>query len=390
MPKNKNKKQADVLTPYLHNAYVDLADGERLAFWKQILPKKTVHYTAKDGSRQKIDFDTAYLTDLANNTAVDSLGFLLADKDNAHTMDPEKWRGKVEKLEVRDDGLYGKIVFPNKQSAQAVLMNPELGVSARIRESIAKSDGTVVPRGIVHVLGTLDPQVDGMKPWELADLSTATDDVLDLSTEEYDMATKTKKKSLDDYTEADVEAMSEDELDAFLAEFAPEVAANLGDDTDEDADDEDDSNDDDELDDEDEPLPQLAGAGADMSKAVKDQIDLANSQAQFALQQAAQARAELAAARWERERDSYLNEGVPPHLLDLATPVLARTDDMVIDLSNSGEDDVNVSTVVRGLLDAAKGTIDLSVESGHSGTFMSGDGNDPDAELLAQWDKQSR
>jgi len=55
-----------------------------------------------------------------------------------------------------------------------------------------------------------------------------------------------------------------------------------------------------------------------------------------------------------------MGEGVPAAALDLAAPVLNRADDMVIDLSFAQEEDVNVSAIVRGLLDSLKGTVDLS------------------------------
>lgn len=378
----------EILTPNAVTSEYDLSvRGGKLAFWKQILPMKQIHYTAKDGTRQTANFDRQYLTDLANNRAVDQVGFLLADKDNAHTMDPERWRGTVEAMEVRDDGLYGKIVFPNADAAKAVIDNPNLGVSARIREGVAKSDGTQISRGIIHVLGTLDPQVEGMSPWQTADLSQSDKDVLDLSNERFEeMATK----KLSDYSEADIDKMTEDELDSFLAEFAPEfdgTVFNEGEGDEPEESDEPDESDDDEEFEEPAPSPELVGAGADMSKVQSD-IDLANGRAAYAEQQARQALSELAQARWDKQRDGYLSEGVPPHMLDLAAPILARHSDMVIDLSNEDGEDVNVAQIVRGLLDAAKGVVDLSNEAGHSGTFRSGDGDDPDAAMLATWAQQ--
>lgn len=370
-------------TPSVHSTEFDLAheDG-RLAFWKQILPKKSIHYTAKDGSRQQIDFTDDYLKDLANNKAVDKVGFLLADKDNGHTMDPERWRGEVTQMEVRDDGLYGKIVFPSAEAAKAVLDNPELGVSARIREGVARSDGSTLNRGIIHVLGTLDPQVSGMSPWQTADLSTESD-VLDLSDEEYeDMA---KKKALDEYSEADIDAMTDEELDAFLTEFVPDFEnyTDEADDADEDESDEDEANEDAEA-----KEKALVGAGADMSNKDTSDVDLANQRAEAATARANEALKRVAEAEWREERSGYLSEGVPPHALDLAAPVLNRADDMVIDLSFADEADVNVSEVVRGLLDSLKGTVDLSVEEGHSGTFRAGDGEDPDKALLDRWNSE--
>lgn len=363
------------VTPAVHNKHVDLAQQDgKLAFWKQILPKRRINYTAKDGSKQQIDFTDAYLANLAQSKAVDRIGFLLADKDNAHTMDPERWRGEVAELAVRDDGLYGKIVFPSVEAAKAVLANPALGVSARIRPS-----GGTAPGGIVHVLGTLDPQAQGMKPWEATDLSS-TDEVLDLSTEEYtDMATK---KALADYTDEDIDKMSDEELDAFLAEHAPEALEYTEGMTDE-AEEED-------TDEVTEPEPEtktLVTAGADMANRTDD-IELANQRAESANKRAAEAMRRVAEAEWKAERAELLGAGVPPHALDLATPVLCRADDMVIDLSNEpGEKDVNVSEVVRGLLDTLKGTIDLSAEEGH-GAFDMSNSEDPDKEMLDLWNDQ--
>lgn len=370
------------------------AEGSKLVYWKQILPKRQIEYTAKDGSRQKLNFDDNYLADLAKMDGVDSVGFLLADKDNAHTMDPERWRASVTKMEVRDDGLYGRFEFPNEQMAQAVMLNPNLGVSARIREGIAKDDGSAVSRGIIHVLGTLDPQVSGMKPWELAtDLSKAGfDEVIDLSTQKEE--SRMTKKPISEITEADVDAMSDEELDAFLDDVLE--ADNLDDEANAaGADSEDDeSMSADELID---AIGELATAGApaagggnegDLSKTTSRDIELANSAATEANARAREALRRMAEAEWKQERAAYVAEGVPPHLLDLAAPVLNRADEMVIDLSNTGDADINVSEIVRQLLNAAKGTVDLSTESGHSGSFKAGDGNDPDAALLAAWDSQ--
>lgn len=381
-PDNKPKAGATMrdmstvfVTPAVHNEAVDLAQKDgRLAFWKQILPKRRINYTAKDGSAQTIDFDEKYLMELANSKAVDQIGFLLADKDNAHTMDPERWRGEVAELAVREDGLYGKIVFPSAEAAKAVLDNPNLGVSARIRPGGA---GGTAPAGIVHVLGTLDPQAQGMKPWEAADLSS-TEEVLDLSTEEYvDMAgEKPEGKELSDYTEEDIEKMSDEELEEFLSTYVPELDGYDEDMTDEDEDRE----------------PEGSGKRVPepaLSNPGREDIELANQAVAQANARANEAMRRVAEAEWREERNTLLSAGVPPHALDLATPVLCRADDMVIDLSNTGESDVNVSGIVRDLLDAMKGMVDLSNEKGHEGHFTAGDGDDPDKAMLDRWATQS-
>lgn len=377
-----------IITPNVTSDFAK-GDGPRV-FWKQILPKRTVHYTDKAGERQVVNFDDAYLADLANSTAVDSVGFLLADESNRHTMDPERWRASVTTMEVREDGLYGKFEFPSAAHAKAVLDNPNLGVSARIREGINKDDGSTVSRGIIHVLGTLDPQVGGMSPWQTADLSATDDDVLDLSNEEFeDMAKETapstEVKDLAEYTADDIDKMSDAELDAFLAKHAPDFDGTLGDVTTESNDDADEKA---RAAAEAAAKSELVGAGAELSADAKRDIELANTTASAAQQRANDALKRMAEAEWRETKASYLSAGVPPHLLDLAAPVLNRPDEMVIDLSHTDDEDVNVTAIVRGLLDAAKGTVDLANEAGHTGSF-NGEGADPDAELLAAWDKQS-
>lgn len=386
-----NRKKAgaalSVITPSFAGTFdLSVDDDGRLAFWKQILPLREIHYTAADGSRQRLDFNEPYLTDLANNKAVDKVGFLLADTNNAHTMDPERWRGDVTEFKIRDDlpnpehnGLWGKIVFPNREAAKAVLDNPDLGVSARIREGVQKSDGSMISRGIIHVLGTLDPQVVGMAGWQTADLSMATDDVLDLSNETFEEGNKTMafdaNKPLADYTEADIAAFTEDELDSFL-----DAAADLFDGT---------------LEEitaevvtpevtETKTKPEEVRETVSLSNEAQSQIDRANARASEALRRAAE-------AEWKTERETYMLAGVPPFLLDLSAPVLNRPDEFVVDLSNTDGAgvEIDVSKIVRQLLDAAQGTVDLSVENGHGGTFKTGDGEDPDKALLDLWAEQS-
>lgn len=365
-----------VLTPSVSSdVELSTSDG-KLAFWKQILPLQTIHYTAKDGTRQTLDFTADYLADLAKNKAVDKVPFLLADHDNRHTMDPERYRGDVVEMQVRGDGLYGKIVFPTVEAAKAIIDNPNLGVSARIREGVGRSDGSTVNRGIIHVLGTLDPQVGGMSPWQTADLSNEAE-VLDLSNEEY-----TVDKKIEDYTDEEIAAMSDVDLDAFLGELgfsAEDIAEDIA-----------------ELEAPDEVEPTVETreptvetrepVTASLSnEAGNRDIELANARAEQAIAQARATAQRLADAEWRETRSNYLAAGVPPFALDLAKPVLSRPDDMVVDLSNEGSDDLNTSKVVRGLLDAMKGMVDLSNEQGHGGTFSPTDTEDPDAALLAQW-----
>lgn len=384
------KKHRDIVTPGVES---DFAQEGKKTFWKQVLPQAPIHYTTKAGKRSTIDFNETYLSNIIsafNSKALDQTPFLLADADNRHTMDPERFRGEVTEMRLaypgEKPGLYAKIKFPTPEAAKAVVENPSLGVSARIREGIATSDGRTFQAGIIHVLGTLDPQVTGMSGWQPVDLSN----VLDLSNETFSeretMAKNGKSKfagvDINSVTEEDIDNMTDEEVEAFLAEVAPDFIEEF-------ASDEDDDEDEDEDEEEEVDENQLVGAGASLSnrKARKD-IELANAQAQAATSRANEALRRMAEAEFRTYRSEMLAEGVPPHLLDLAEPVLNRADDMVIDLSATEDDDINVSEIVRGLLDASKGLVDLSAEQGHYRSEATTDGTDPDADMLASWEAQ--
>jgi hypothetical protein len=381
------KRNRIVVTPA---AVSDFSVAGAKAFWKQIIPQKRIDYTTRSGKKASIDFTEDYIGKLIADFSAKGVPtkFVLADKDNAHTMDPERVRGSVTELRMHKagekPGLYGKVVFGTNKMAKAVtLTDGDLPVSARIRED---ENGPT----LVHVLGTLDPQVPDMEKWHPADLSVYDDkNVLDLSNSTYvegeTVAKKIADRELDSFDEAEINAFTDEQLDEFMTKFAPEFDKLGDDEDDDDADDEDDDDsedEDDEIDTERVPV----GAGAELSKTAKRDIELANSAAQVANSRANEALQRMAAAEFREYKAQMISDGVPPHLLDLAEPVLNRPDDMVIDLSNTGDEDVNASEIVRKFIDAAKGTIDTDVELGHAGNFNNGDGTDPDEAALASWE----
>lgn len=388
------KKARTVIAPAVYDLAAGVEEkGGKLRFEKQILPLQTIDYTAKNGERRQLTFDEKYLKNLElafAEHALDQVPFVLADADNRHTMDPERVRGVVTGVRVITEGekpgLYGTIEFSNNEQARAVLLNPDLGVSARIRENVLTSSGGKFPAALIHVLGTMDPQVTGMGSWTPVDLSGYTDNVLDLSKETDVPKTKTDeqqkpvvKKALEDYTDADIDAMNEAELDAWLAEFAPDVLAEF--------------NTQDEPEDEtDVPEAEAVDAelqGASLSNQAED-VKLANEQAAFERDRANGFAKKYGEQRWATERNELEAAGVPAYLLDLATPVMSRAEDTVIDLSNEDADDLNVSDIVRGLLNGLKGAVDLAAEAGYELQFSNetDTADDPDAALLDAWNTQ--
>lgn len=310
---------------------------------KQILPVGRVPYEGKE-----LDFSKAFLEKAAkafNQGAYDQVPFQLADPENRHNADPEKFRGELTALELADDGLYG-VLDLSDEGAKLVEANPKLGVSARIVQDHPKGPA------IQHVLGTLDPVCTGMKPWEKLDLAKPADGdkLIDLSEAAFEVPSDADVSSQTVSTDAQLTADETVRLRALLAKDGEgDGGAAGGKETDDDVIDSliTDSKKDKE------PVA--------LSKEAQETIDLAKSQAKDAKNAADRATADLAKARWDKERDDYLRAGVPPAMLDLAEPHLS-TASAVIELSNAN----STASAMRKMLEEAKGTIDLAERGGHN------------------------
>src|SRR5579875_1479442 len=169
-----------LLSPYQEQDVVELS---RTLFRKKLLPLGSINYKGK-----KITFDQKFLADLAQSFkdgAYDQVAFQLADTNNNHTLDPERFRGEVKALELTSDGL-DVLVETTPEGAELIRKNPKLGVSARILLGYERSDGKKFARAIQHVLGTLDPRVPGLGPWQ--EVALANEDevstTIDATTEE--------------------------------------------------------------------------------------------------------------------------------------------------------------------------------------------------------------
>lgn len=167
---------AAVLTPFHSASAVEL--GNRV--WrKKLLPVGDVEYKGRT-----LRFTRDYLGQLVrsfNDRAYDQVPFQLADAQNTHTNDPERTRGEITAMELGDDGLYITASL-TPEGEQVLAANPKLGVSARIVEDYARSDGRRFAGAVQHVLGTLDPRIPGLGAWQAIEAATpAPDTVIDLS-----------------------------------------------------------------------------------------------------------------------------------------------------------------------------------------------------------------
>lgn len=386
------------LTPTDNGDAVELSTT---TFRKKILPKGTIRY----GDRE-IVFDDEYLTDLAasyEGGAFDQVPYMLADDRNRHTMDPDRFRGECASVEVAEDGLWGTFEL-SADAAELVRANPKLGVSARIVEDYERSDGKTYKRALQHVLGTLDPRIPGMGAWEEVELSNGdtytSSEVIDLSNFEYEeegtvpdnekdttaevpvseeAAFKAVKDMLPDWTDEQIQELlnepftdeelaqaqaeldlegekaTEDEPEAAKADATDEPPVNATD------------KEPDEVkvkaekpaEKETEKVPvslsnEVTGIPSDTKS-----VDLAN--------QVAALQADNAREKFERERQAWVRDGVPPSLVDLARDVLTAPQGATIDLSNGVEDkQVDAGEVIRKLLTQCAGYIELAKDRGHT------------------------
>lgn len=169
-----------VLTPFYRSRAVEL--GNRM--WrKKVLPVGDVEYKGRT-----LHFTLDYLKGLARSftaRAYDQVAFQLADAQNTHTNDPERFRGDFVAMDAEPDGLWVTLK-PTEAGDKVLQENPELGVSARIVEDYARSDGKHFPAAIQHVLGTLDPRIPGLGAWQAIEAaSPVPDSVLDLTNESF-------------------------------------------------------------------------------------------------------------------------------------------------------------------------------------------------------------
>lgn len=374
-----------VLTPFTAGEAVEL--GNRV--WrKKLLPVGEVEYKGRT-----LRFTRDYLGQIVNafqNRAYDVVPFQLADAQNTHTNDPERTRGEITGMELGDDGLYVTAeLTPDGEKVLAA--NPKLGVSARIVEDYARSDGQYFKSAVQHVLGTLDPRIPGLGAWEAIEAASPEPErVLDLSAESFTgpAAAKAEKQTepASEPAGADPEggavmadltteqrarldkllALPDDVLDSLAAGgtvVTPEELEALT------APDEDDDSDGDlaaqvaamsdaelaELqaefeagaDDVPDYVPEGEPVAAGMSAEAQFAIDLANAKADETARELAVVTARLREEDYQAERRRLADMGVPPYITDLAKPLLEGAGHAV-ELSNGKT--VDAGAVMRRVL----------------------------------------
>lgn len=396
---------------------LDLADATKVGkrtYRKQILPKTTITYKGR-----RVAFDDAYIKDLADafrSGAYDQVPVQIATPANEHNEDPRNFGGEIKAMEATPTGL-DAIIELTEDADALVAKNPKLGVSARIREGLEKSDGRRFDRVVRHVLLTMDPRTS-TGPWQAVDLSAEDDaEVVDLTATTYEedaVAKGTVDKSkqtitleggkvvdLANLSDADfqsvldltatltTEGAVEDEvtgeegeenkgeegkvfekdgkqyvvLDGITFCLTPEKAEGEG---------------------EGEPKPTAEG-GAPSTDLANEVVDTEARSGVLQMQ------IDLAEQRFTDERKRLLGAGVPKSVIDLAEPLLKTPNPVTIDLSNTdGNEKVNATDIVRQMLDQYKGFVDLGFEVGHAVDLSDEDKENVTTEdaMMEEWDRQ--
>lgn len=379
----------------------------RTLFRKLVLPVGKL-----DVRGRQLDFTPQVLAELKQTfeeRAMDQVPFVLANEANEHTDDPDRFRGEVQALEVADDGLYATVETTDRGTA-LLADNPKLPVSVRaFPPELGRAGGRWV---LGHVCGTLDPVAKGMGGWAAVDASEDVQ-VLDLSGGAFvpsgggvsdsgvaeqgsstaeapgveqrkllerfrdflsgdggkdaadtggaaaSAADETKGESKDTSKGTGAGESGDQVTDAEIDRVLTALLA----DADGDGDGENGSDGGDDTGSEEGDSQEGEAAAADRepvaATASKDAaVELANSRLATVEATLSAERAERAKERFADYRRELVEDGVPPSMVELARPVLEHPSAGPVELSNGTRHDVQ--DTVRKLLDAARGTVELS------------------------------
>jgi hypothetical protein len=358
------------------------ATGEAKALSPRLFRKQILRFSEIDYHGRPIKFDKDYANAVVQSfrdSAFDTVPFVLADADNKHTRDPERVRGEVVDLEVTDNGL-DALVSLTESAASLIKEHPKMGVSVSIREQFQRADGKSFPAALAHVLGTFEPMLPGMSPWQTINASVGDEEVLDLTTVNL-AGDKTKEKKVGKYTEEQQEALFA-RLEQLLANLSTDDEET--EDEVEETETEVDENDELTADEVEELRAWLAaydsqgeGEVGDIEEVDAEQLVNASitdhPQVVEMSNTIRQLRAENDRRAFEQERDQIVRDfGIPPAVVDLARPLLQGTGHAV-ELSETGKK-VDGGQVMREVLKAIGQQIkliDLSGELGNNLDFTS-------------------
>lgn len=360
-----------LLTPWERGGAIELGNK---VWRKRVLPVDEIQYEGRT-----LKFTPEYLKGLESafaSRAYDYVPFQLADAANKHTNAVERFGGTITDMKAEPDGLWITL-SPTAEGEKLLKDNPWLGVSARIVEQYARADGQFYPAAVQHVLATHDPRITGLGPWQAIEASNTPALVIDLTGasfagEEVPMPEMNAQQQANLSRLLDMDPAALDRLVAGQGgtpPAAPPAPQGDGDDqlTDQELTDLIDAMDDEDLAALEGEFYAQTGAGAaatGLSNEAQMAIDLANTRADELERQMGVYQGELDRQRFEAEKRSLMDLGVPPYITELARPILQGSGHTV-DLANGSR--VDAGQVMRKVLgEYAKMAqmLDLGVELG--------------------------
>lgn len=333
----------------------------KVLYKKQILPEGKFNYKGTE-----LDLTAETLKGAVQSFkdgAFDEVPFQFGGKESEHNNDPFRRGGTLVHMEhVPGQGVNGFFDFSGSpEAAEYVEKYPKFGVSPRIVLDMDRADGKRFPVAIQHVCGTLVPRINGMGPWgkvELSDSDARSDEeVIDLSTETItappvSVGNGGGHSVIKVIPNADKDGENEVQLSQEQVDFINSLMKNTA---------------------EAEAFLSLGNDGVVKDKETPPvkvelpaEVTLSMGQIASHATEIAALKAQNVKAEWAAKRQALLSAGVPPHALDLATPVMERVESTVIELSTA-EGTVQSSDKAQtlSLLETMKGTIDLGGEIGH-------------------------
>jgi hypothetical protein len=364
---------------------------------KRIFRKQILKFGDIDYHGRVISFDKDYAEGVIasfRDQAFDTVPFVLADADNKHTRDPLRARGEIIDLEATETGLDAVITL-NQDAAKIVEDNPKFGVSVSIKEQFQRADGKSYDKALAHVLGTFEPMLPGMSPWQTINASAEDEEILDLTT--IDLATKEKEKGMP----GQKKKYTEDEQDAMFARLEQLLTSMESDDEELESEEEDgepevaegDEGGDITAQDIEELRAFLAQVDAGEFQPVAVEVNASQEDDARTIELSNQLRAQesqIRTLRAENDRRAFDAEklkiaqvdGIPPFIIDMARPLLQGSGHE-IELSDTGKK-VDAGKIMRDVFEAVGKQIkllDLSGELGNNLDFSERDEEDAEARV---------
>lgn len=324
----------------------------------------------------ELDVDRPYMEDLIASFkagAKDQVQFVLANSKNQHDESPERYAGSIVDLAITKDNRLEATFAVTAKGDQLLTDNPELGASPSLEHTFARADGRKGGPTLLHVCGTLDPEISRLGSWARADLSSEYE-VLDLTSAELvepapespaaasGGSDRQEGRAVPELKTKDEETLAQ--LRDLLPALTKLAALPEGDGTDGDPTDEvDTSTDVDEVDtSEVEEIevetPELIAASAEV-----EALNLANSRLDALEVQNAQLKRRLDEENYLKERDHLAREfHVPPIVTDLCREWLTGTNRIQLSAGKTADPGDAIRKALKQF--AAIGPIDLSAATG--------------------------